>query len=71
MLNSKKVNKTMKKIYQTPAMEVYKANLGTELLQNSITKTNETAVQSRGMDANSRRSTVNEDGLRDWNINLW
>ena len=63
----------MKKIYQTPAMEVYKANLDTALLINSgdsITKTTETAVQDRHMDANDRRS-VNEDGLRDWNINLW
>ena len=61
----------MKKIYQTPAMEVYTANLETFLQSNSINVKNESAVQGRGMDANSRRSTVNEDGLRDWNINLW
>ena len=61
----------MKKIYQTPAMEVYKANLETALLENSINKvSSEVAVQNRGMDANTRR-TVKEDGLRDWNIDLW
>lgn len=60
----------MKKIYQTPAMEVYKANLEASLLENSLTKTSATAQQNRGMDANNRRA-VNEDGLRDWNIDLW
>ena len=76
MLNSKKVNKTMKKIYQTPAMEVYTANLDTSLLDasplqvmSSDKKASSTPDNAR-MESNNRR-TVNEDGLRDWNINLW
>ena len=70
MLNSKKVNKTMKKIYQTPALEVYKANLQTFMKTPSIDP-NTKADGKAETYSNSRRSTVNEDGLRDWNINLW
>ena len=71
MYNPKK-EKTMKKIYQTPAMEVYKANLETSLLDASINMINtETkAVKDNTVLGNSRR-TPNEDGLRDWDINLW
>ena len=69
MLNSKKVNKTMKKIYQTPAMEVYKAGLVTPLLGASdVSK--QSADENVEVLGNTRR-TVNEDGLRDWNIDLW
>ena len=64
----------MKKIYQTPAMEVYKANLDTSLLENSPLQVKSGAAvnydDNRRMESNNRR-TVNEDGLRDWNINLW
>jgi len=65
----------MKKIYQTPAMEVYATNLEASLLENSprlmdraakITSDSESSV----MESNTRR-TVHEDGLRDWNIDLW
>ena len=76
MYNLKKVNKTMKKIYQTPAMEVYTANLDTSLLVNSPLQVktgkaaDNTIVGDARMESNSRR-TVNEDGLRDWDINLW
>ena len=66
----------MKKIYQTPAMEVYTTNLEASLLENSpqlvTTKGAKTLSDSEGsvMESNNRRS-VNEDGLRDWNIDLW
>ncbi len=67
----------MKKIYQTPTMEVYTTNLDTSLLINSplqvISPTQQKANKDLGdarMESNNRR-TVNEDGLRDWNIDLW
>ena len=64
----------MKKIYQTPAMEVYTANLDTSLLDASTLQVKSGAAvnynDNRRMESNSR-STVNEDGLRDWNVKLW
>jgi len=72
MYNPKK-EKTMKKIYQTPAMEMYKTNLETALLINSIKMINNTEVKAEkdGEVLGNTRRTVNEDGLRDWNIDLW
>lgn len=72
MYNPKK-EKTMKKIYQTPAMEVYATEMECILDQTSP---GIQMVSGRKADAtqetysNTRRST-NEDGLRDWDINLW
>ena len=51
-------------------MEVYKANLQTFMKTPSIDP-NTKADGKAETYSNSRRSTVNEDGLRDWNINLW
>ncbi len=62
----------MKKIYQTPAMEMYKANLETSLLDASTKMINtETKAEQNGTVLGNSRRTPNEDGLRDWDINLW
>ncbi len=57
-------------------MEVYNADLETSLLDASPLQVktgkaaDNTIVGDARMESNSRRN-VNEDGLRDWNIDLW
>ncbi len=67
----------MKKIYQTPTMEVYNADLETFLqsVSNGLTlmssdKKATTTPDGAKMESNSRQ-VIHEDGLRDWNIDLW
>ena len=73
MYNSKKVNKTMKKIYQTPAMEVYATEMECILDQTSpgVTLNSVRKADANEVTYSNTRRTPNEDGLRDWDINLW
>ena len=57
-------------------MEVYTANLEASLLVNSPLQVktgkaaDNTIVGDARMESNSRQ-IIHEDGLRDWNIDLW
>ena len=65
-----------KNVYITPVMEVHSVQL--EMVCESIQVNNKVIIKDGDggninnftKAANDRRS-VNEDGLRDWNINLW
>ena len=61
-----------KNVYITPVMEVHSVQLEMvcESIQMKETPITESNKGSFSKAANDRRS-VNEDGLRDWNINLW
>ena len=63
-----------KNVYITPVMEVHSVKLGKCLLGDASIDVKSTSVSGNEegfkKGANDRRS-VNEDGLRDWNINLW
>ena len=61
-----------KNVYITPVMEVHSVQLemvceSIQMKETSITESNKGSFSKA---ANDRRS-VNEDGLRDWDINLW
>ena len=61
-----------KNVYITPVMEVHSVQLemvceSIQMKETSITESNKGSFSKAAND----RSTVNEDGLRDWNINLW
>ena len=61
-----------KNVYITPVMEVHSVQL--EMVCESLGITSKTITNDNRENftkaANDRRS-ANEDGLRDWNINLW
>ena len=64
-----------KNVYITPVMEVHSVQL--EMVCESIGVNSKVTITQTEVDngsftkaANDRRS-VNEDGLRDWNIDLW
>ena len=62
-----------KNVYITPVMEVHSVKLGKCLLGDASIQVKgsiDSSAEGFKKGANDRRS-VNEDGLRDWNINLW
>ena len=64
-----------KKLYITPLTTVVNVALTTTMLDRSLTGTNVNLQKggdmTTGTAGSNSRSTVNEDGLRDWNIDLW
>lgn len=62
-----------KNVYITPVMEVHSVQL--EMVCQSIGVNSKVIITNENKGSFSKaandRNTVNEDGLRDWNIDLW